>query len=288
MKARLIACIGLLFLGTVPILAQPIAESSLKAILIVGHQEDGTQKAMEEMDKVANLFEQHSIAVFRFYDKAANWKDIVHAARDCQFLIYSGHGSVMGTNGNAGGLCINTMVSSAQLMNELKLQDNALVLFQSVCYGAGSSAGDLKDIGIVEAKKRVTHYASPFFKVGAAAYVANNYSEGILNFLEDFLDGMALKTAYENQAEAWSEILFNHPFPGHSDKMYSIAGDEGGGKAIITSYTNGKKTQKEIISPRSYDVAYVGPPEFTIHTIRTTMSQNGKAKKLRTDKSRSN
>jgi hypothetical protein len=288
MKARLIACIGVLFLGVVPILAQPIAESKLKAILIVGHQEDGTQNAMEEMDKVAKLFEQQSISVFRFYDKAANWKDIVHAARDCQFLVYSGHGSVMGENGNAGGLCIKTMVSSAQLTNELKLKDNALVLFQSVCYGAGSSASDLKDIGIVEAKKRVTHYATPFFEVGAAAYVANNYSDGILNFLEDFLDGMDLKTAYESQAESWSEIIFNHPFPGYSDKMYSIAADEGGGIGILTTYTNGKKTQKEIVSPRSYDVAYVGPPEFTIHTIRATMSQNGKAKKLGADKSRSN
>jgi hypothetical protein len=278
MKTRFIACIYFCFLGSFSILAQSNKENKLKAILIVGYQEDGTQEAMRDMDKVVNLFEQHSIAVFRFYNEKANWKEIVKASKDCQFFVYCGHGSDMGENGNAGGICINTMVSSAQLIRELKLKENAIVLFQSVCNGAGSSAGDLKDIGIVTAKKRVTHYATPFLKVGAAAYLAINYSDGVLHFLEDFLDGTALKLAYENQAESWSNVLFNDPFPGYLDKTYSIAANEGGGKSILTTYVNGKKTQKEIVSPKEYDVAYVGPSEFTIHDIRKAGLLSGKKK----------
>ena len=285
MNARLIACIWFFAFVSCSILAQSNSENALKAILIVGHQEDGTQDAMEEMDKVANLFEQHSIAVFRFYDEEANWNEIVHTAKDCQFFVYAGHGSNMGENGNAGGICINTMVSSAQLIRELKLKENALVLFQSVCNGAGSSAGDLIDIGVVKAKKRVTHYATPFFKVGATAYVANNYSDGVFHFLEDFLKGTSLKLAYENQAERWSKVKFNHPFPGYPDKSYSIAAREGGGKSIIITYLNGNKTQKEIIAPKSYNLAYVGPTEFTIDTIRKTGLNSGKGENLRALKS---
>jgi hypothetical protein len=268
MDARLIACICFCFLGSFSILAQSSSENTLKAILIVGHQEDETQDAIKDMDKVANLFEEHSISVFRFYDEKANWKEIVKASKDCQFFVYCGHGSEMGENGNAGGICINTMVSSAQLISELKLKENALVLFQSVCKGAGSSAEDLEDIGIVKAKTRVSHYATPFFKVGAVAYVANNYSDGIFGFLVDFLDGTALKLAYENQTEPWSEVLFNQPFPSYPDKMFSIAASEGEGTSILTTYINGKKTQKEIVSHKKYDVAFVGPSEFTIHDIR--------------------
>jgi hypothetical protein len=278
MDTRLIACMCLFVLGSFSILAQSNSENELKAILIVGHQEDETQDAIKDMDKVADLFEEHSISVFRFYDEKANWKEIVKVSKDCQFFVYCGHGSDMGENGNAGGICINTMVSSAQLIRELKLKENAIVLFQSVCKGAGSSAGDLEDIGIITAKKRVTHYATPFFKVGAVAYVANNYSDGIFGFLVDFLDGTALKLAYENQAEPWSNVLFNESFPGYHDKTYSIAANEGGGTSILTTYVNGKKTQKEIVSPKIYDVAYVGPTEFTIHDIRKAGLLSGKKK----------
>ena len=281
MKTHFIACICFCFLGSVSILAQSNSENKLKAIIIVGHLEDRTQDAMKDMDKVAKLFEQHSISVFRFYDEKANWKEIVHAAKDCHFFVYRGHGSNMGENGNPGGLCINTMVSSEELTNELKLKDNAIVLFQSVCYGAGTTAGDLNDIGIVTAKKRVTHYATPFLKVGAEAYLAINYSDGVLHFLEDFLDGTALKLAYENQTEPWSKVKFNQPFPGYPDKMFSIAASEGGGTSILTTYNNGKKTQKEIVSPKKYNVAYVGSPAFTIHDIRKARLHSGEKENLR-------
>lgn len=277
MNLRIFFCVCISVWSTELTFAQTGNNATLKAILIVGYQEDGTAQAMADMDKVAALFEQHSISVSRFYNDKANWNDIVRTAKDCNFLVYSGHGSVMGENGNAGGLCIKTMVSSERLISELKLKESALVLFQSVCNGAGSSAGDLKDIGIVEAKKRVTHYATPFFKVGAAAYVANNYTDGILHFLEDFLDGTSLKLAYENQTEPWSKAVFNHPFPGYPDKTYSIAADEGGGTAFYTTYVNGKKITKEIVSPKSYDVAYVGPAEFTLQDIRNAALHKEKA-----------
>lgn len=51
-----------------------------------------------------------------------------------------------------------------------------MVIFKSVCGGAGFSADDRIDIGTDEAKKRVCSYASPFFKIGSAAYYANNIS----------------------------------------------------------------------------------------------------------------
>ena len=119
-----------------------------------------------------------------------NDNTIIEVANKCKFFVYSGHGSTMGVNGNAGGICINSMVSSYELIKSLRLKENALVIFKSVCRGAGSSAGDNTDIGITEAKKRVTNYAYPFFEIGASAYYANNYGAGAYNFLEDFLVSM--------------------------------------------------------------------------------------------------
>lgn len=257
--------IGLLL--TYPLFAQKNETEQLKAILIVGNQEDGTEGEMEEMDKIANLFKENGVLVYKFYDDKADWNEIVKTAKDCNFLVYSGHGSTMGENGNAGGLCINSMVSSAELVKDLKLKDNALVIFKSVCYGAGSSADDDKDIGIKEAKKRVTNYAYPFFEIGAAAYYANNFGSGVYNFLEDFLSGAALKQAYLNSTKIWAEVEFEEVFSKDNTKFISIASRQGGGTATRTTYINGVKKVEEIESPKGYEIAYVGKADFSIRDM---------------------
>ena len=120
----------------------------LKAVLIVGHQEDGTSSAISSMDKVADLFEKNNVITKKFYDKNAQWKKIIEASKDASFFVYSGHGSNLGINGCTGGLCIESRVTSQELIDELKLKENAIVIFKSVCGGAGSSASDNGDIGI--------------------------------------------------------------------------------------------------------------------------------------------
>lgn len=236
----------------------------LQAILIVGHQEDGTGRAIDNMDNVADVFLANGVSVHKFYDDQANWDRIVETAKDCSFLVYSGHGSNMGENKNVGGLCISSMVSSHELMSELRLKNNALVIFKSVCNGAGSSAGDDNDIGLAEAKKRVTYYAYPFFEIGAAAYYANNFGNGVCDFLTDFLSGVTLKQSYVNSTSIWTDIEFEEEFSRDQTKSFSIASTPGGGTSIRTTYTNGVKKVEEVKSPKGYDIAYVGRKTFSV------------------------
>ncbi len=237
---------------------------NLKAILIVGHQEEGTREAIEDMNEIANLFSKKGVSVYKFYDKEADWNEIVRIARYCNFFVYSGHGSKMGENGNVGGICVNSMVSSSELMSSLRLKEGALVIFKSVCNGAGSSAGDDNNIGITEAKKRVTHYAYPFFEIGASAYYANNFGNGVYNFLNDFLSGVYLKEAYINSTDTWTNIEFEEYFSRDQTKSFSIASSPGGGTATRTTYTNGIKKVEQITNPKSYDISYVGKKDFSI------------------------
>ena len=250
-----------------PVFSQNNNPENLKAILIVGHQEDGTKRAMERMDKIADLFSEKGVTVYRYYDDKADWNKIVETAKDCSFLVYSGHGSNMGENGNVGGICINSMVSTAKLMKSLRLKDNALVIFKSVCNGAGSSAGDDIDIGIVEAKKRVSSYAYPFFEIGASAYYANNFGNGVYNFLNDFLSGVPLKQAYHSSTEIWTDVEFEEPFARDKTKSFSIASTPGGGMATRTTYTNGVKKVERVKNPKGYKIAYVGEADFSIKNM---------------------
>ncbi len=237
----------------------------LKAVLVVGHQEHLTQSSIQDMNKIARIFSENDIEVYKFYDKKAVWKDIVKVAKDCSFFIYSGHGSSQGKDGNAGGICITSVVSTKELISSLRLKENALVIFKSVCNGAGSSAGDDTDIGIEEAKKRVSHYAYPFFDVGAVAYYANNYGNLVNKFLEDFLTGISLKQAYLNSAKQWTDIEFEEPFSRDTTKSFSIASSPGGrGTTTRTSYVDGVKKEEIIESIKNYDIAYVGKSDYSI------------------------
>ena len=147
------------------------------------------------------------------------------------------------------------------------MKNNALVLFKSVCRGAGSSAGDNDDIGIKVAKERVTSYAYPFFEIGAAGYYANNFGNGVYNFLKDFLAGKTLKEAYVNSASTWTTIEFEEPFPNDSTKSFSIASTPGGGTSTRTTYTNGVKKVEKIPTPKEYEIAYVGSTTFSIQDM---------------------
>jgi hypothetical protein len=122
--------------------SQDYSSENLKALLIVGYQEDGTQKAIEKIEAISEIFEAYGIETFEFYDDAANWEEIVKISPECSFLVYCGHGSDLGKDGNAGGFVINSFVSTEEIQEQLKLKENAVVVFQSVCNGAGSSAGD--------------------------------------------------------------------------------------------------------------------------------------------------
>lgn len=240
----------------------------LEAVLIVGNIEKGTASSIKEMNALALIFENRGIKVTKFYDKNTNWESIKKAAKTASFFVYSGHGSTMGINGGSGGLCLIDMISAKQMVEELRLKKNAVVLFKYVCRGAGSSAGDIDDIGIEEATTRVSDYAQPFFTIGAACYYANNYYCGIDYVLINFLEGMTFEECYlENTDGEYNcrEIL--KPFIFDPNKKIGIASNQQVGMATQCTTKNGKTICKKIPSRKSYDIAFVGNPDLTIEDL---------------------
>ncbi|MBK6834273.1 MAG: hypothetical protein IPG89_08380 [Bacteroidetes bacterium] len=161
----------------------------IKAVVVVGPVEESTKSFITEKKELVLFLRSIGVQVTEFYHPNAKWNDIVEASKGANIFIYSGHGSTMGENGGAGGLCVTDGLYSAEsITNEIKLAKNALVLFNHVCGGAGSSADDTKDIGKEEAMKRVGDYAKPFIINNAAAYYANNYSYCLESILTDFFN----------------------------------------------------------------------------------------------------
>ena len=239
---------------------------TLKAILVVGHQEDGTADAIKEMDRLADFLHEQGVRIRRFYDENANWEEITAISRHANIFVYAGHGSTRGPNGT-GGLSLQTSVSNTNIIDELELAPNAIVLFQSVCRGAGSSAGDDDDIGVEIAGKRVTEYAKPFFSVGASVYFANNYTDGCLKFLQNLYEGKTLEECYLEAVNPWNTVEFSRSFPYYADRTISISSNPGGGKATRITYTNGVRSEEEIIQPKGYDIAFAGPSGFTLSDL---------------------
>jgi hypothetical protein len=246
---------------------QDYSSENLKALLIVGSQEDGTQKAIEKIESISQLFEAYGIETFEFYDDAANWEDIVKIAPECSFLVYCGHGSDLGKDGNAGGFVINSFVSTEEIQDQLKLKQNAVVVFQSVCNGAGSSAGDDGDIGVLTAKNRVYHYAYPFFDIGASVYYANNYTGGCKSFIKNFLDGKSVQDCYNSSLYSFITVEFQDSFSGYLGKDISVASSKPSGTVTRTTYTNGVKKVEQIPACKSYDIAFAGDPDLVISSL---------------------
>lgn len=245
--------------------------NKLKAVLVVGHQEDGTQEAVSKMEGIATFLRSKKIKVICFYDTAAKWTNIVTAAKGAHFFIYSGHGTTLGENGNVGGFCVKSMVSSQKITEDLKLAKNAIVIFKSVCYGAGSSAGDNKDIGKAEAEKRVSEYAKPFFSVGATAYFANNMGGGVEDFLKAFFAGKSMHECYEASLGWGTKTELNKAYKYDATKNIVITSCHWEGKTTRTTYTNGVKKVEEVPSVKDYPIAYVANSLFTINEILTNL-----------------
>jgi len=249
--------------------------STLKAVLVVGHQEEGTPSAVVAMNKIADFLEIKGVKVFRFYDDKADWDSIKAASKNANIFIYSGHGSTLGEGGKTGGLILKTRVSSKDIKDGLKLSSNSVILFKSVCGGAGSSAGDNRDIGINLAEYRVSNYSKPFFDIGASCYYASNGGDDCLTFLKDFFYGKTAKECFEISAR-WHKIEILKQYKYDKSKQISIASWEPEGFATLISYdiktvrvgteisSDTIKTVKKVPAYKSYGIAYVANPDFSV------------------------
>jgi hypothetical protein len=240
--------------------------SRLKAVLVVGPIEDATGEAIDRVKAIAGYLRSSGVNVTEFYDPDAKWTAILQASKGAHIFLYSGHGLYRGDKGKPGGFCLSKGedIPSSSIIKDLKLHKNALILFHTVCLGAGSSAEDDKDIGIQVAIQRVSDYARPFIELGAAGYYANNVSGTIVPFLKEFFNKNNIKQIYEatvpksNHIETIRKYSYNPKFE------ISIASSNPKGTTILTTYTNGVKKVAQVPSVKSYEMAFVGIPSFCV------------------------
>lgn len=235
----------------------------IKAVIIVGN--DATQFIYEQR-QVASYLKNLGIAVVELYTPNCKWEDVKKASNGAHILIYAGHGITIGKEKEKQGtLYLNEgIIEGEQLVNGLKLNKNALVLFNHACSSAGSSGFDDYDIGIEEATRRVEDYAKPFIKLNAGCYYANNYYNYLIPMLTKFFSGVTIKDIYNNDASTWTKIENRKIYS--FNKKYEVAvASQICGYVSQTTTINGFSITELVNRGKSYSIAYVGIPEFTVN-----------------------
>ncbi len=221
----------------------------LKAVFVVGPVEESTSEFIRELKIAAAMLKAQGLQVVEIYSPTANWNTVKQKTKDANILIYAGHGSTAGYDGKSGGLCLDdNIISAAQIANELKIKKNALILMNHVCRAAGSSAEDTYDIGLNVAKNRVNDYFKPFLNLGSAAYFANNYNDCLTSFFTSLLERKNIVDIFKSETADWNRIELIQPLKDNLN--YHI------GLSSTDSW-----------SFRSYEIAFVGIPSFTIKDL---------------------
>jgi hypothetical protein len=239
--------------------------SRLTAVLIVGYVEESTPRFIEEMKTVADYLRSVGVKVKEFYDPKARWPEIVTASENAHLFIYTGHGTNQGFSGKPGGLCLSdyAVISSDSISHSLKLHKNALVIFNHVCEGAGSSAADNADIGVKLALSRTSDYAAAFIRLGAAYYV-NNFTDAVVPFMKQFFARSSVKDAYFATLPSICTVETVQKYPYDQGFEISIASTQPSGISTRTTIVNGVRKTEQYEDFRTYDVAFVARPDFTV------------------------
>lgn len=243
-----------------------------KMALIINGNDGSISNA--EANSISNLLQANGYVVNYLTGMDANWLNVLDKAQHANILIYSGHGSTKGYN-NTGGLCLNAsnefgvdIISSQILEGEIQLAQGALVIFKSVCGGAGSSASDESDIGLQEAKIRVSSYSYPFFKMGASAYFASNWSGDVVKVLNNLLNGLTLQESFEKAIGSWNEQEFIGEHQIDRSKTIGIASSYSPGTTTVTSNSyNGSSWSTRTESRdnfREFNLAFAGDSNYKL------------------------
>jgi hypothetical protein len=235
---------------------------NIKVVIVVGPVEEMTDEFINQQKKLSGLLKSIGIQVKEIYPPN-DWKTLVHEAEGANLFIYSGHGSKFGKNNVAGGICLSDGIwNPDQLKADLQLSKNALILFNHVCGGAGSSASDKNDIGINEAIKRVSDYSKPFFEIGAKAYYANNYNYSLISFIKSFLNGNCIQDIHNSEAN-----LFNYKSKSKTYKYNNEMEIAVGSRVFNANNSSGSKTTETERKTVDYNISYVGPPYFNLEYL---------------------
>ena len=218
-----------------------------------------------EQNKVCAYLLKIGINVNFFSSNNCRWEDVKKASEGAHIFIYAGHGITLPSQldnntlseGKEGTLYLKEgIIDGKKLVEGLRLHKNALVLFNHACSIAGSSANDNEDIGITEATRRVVDYAKPFVKLNVGSYYANNRCDYLIPMLTKFFYGVKIQDIYNHDASEIEKIENRKLHPYNNNYEVAVSG-----QFSYEKYSDGSVIKKS----KTYDVAYVGIPNFTVN-----------------------
>ena len=175
------------------------------------------------------------------YSPNTTWETIAEGSKNANVFLYAGHG-------DGDGLYIEEgQISSKMIRRDLKLHKNALVLFNHVCYGAGSSASDKSQLTDEEATRRVEEYSKSFIEMGAGGYYANNGNDCMYSFFDSFFSKNPLKHIVMNTMSSYSVVVAEKSYKYNYDHEILVTCFEyTEGFSVTTTYhSDGTKTVRK-------------------------------------------
>ncbi|MBT4776072.1 MAG: hypothetical protein HOH13_01250 [Crocinitomicaceae bacterium] len=236
------------------------AFKSLKALIIVG--DESCDRFVNGAERLAEFLTSLGISVEELYPPYSTKDNVIKASKNVNIFIYKGHGNTMGM------ICLSDgLMSNDAIAENIKLAPNALVMYNHVCTGAGSSAGDRQSITYATARDRVFLNARPYLSNSAGAYYANNYCLSDLEFFTKFL--LEHKNMYDIHFENIIRYRINLEKVCRYDSgiVAGLSSSYSGKKRRITTTINGKSKTETLPPAKSYSVAFVAPSGYSFRDL---------------------
>ncbi len=191
---RLLACLVAAFIVvglTVPVAAA--APRPPKVVIIVGPTGAGmTDRFRAQGDEAARIARRYTPDVVKIYSPNATWPVVRDALQGASVVVYMGHGNGwpskyrdslypptqngFGLNPHAGAGDTHQYFGEERIAKEVRLADNAVVIFSHLCYASGNTEPGLPEGTLEMAQQRVDNYAAGFIQAGAAAVIAEAHA----------------------------------------------------------------------------------------------------------------
>jgi hypothetical protein len=164
-----------------------------KVVVIVGPVGSVTDRYRAEARSAAALARRYTPDVTEIYSPNATWPAVKQALQGASLVIYMGHGNGwpsryrdslypptqngFGLNPEpGGGDGTHQYFGESKIASDIRLAPNAVVLLNHLCYASGNSEPGLPEGSLTVAKQRVDNFAAGFVAAGAAAVVAEAWS----------------------------------------------------------------------------------------------------------------
>jgi hypothetical protein len=166
----------------------PASAASVKVVVIVGPVGSSTANYLSNAKRYAAQARSYGATVKEVYTPNATWAKVKAAAVGANIVIYLGHGNGhpspygafysdrkdgFGLNAAAAKGNNNTKYYGEDYVKTLKVQRNAVVILNRLCYASGDSEWGRANPTKTTAKKRVDNYGAGFLRAGASAVFAN-------------------------------------------------------------------------------------------------------------------